>query len=153
MPGCLGAALFSSLFVTTLAAGLDAEGQAPAELTVRLRAKLQFASNQVIEVSKVFSGESVSGPAGLTTALSSVASLISKGVNNPISPLILEAVECDAEVEARRTSASIAQAWVEPAEVRPGETIEVVVEYRPYRPVARSIGGGIHGRYPRIGGR
>jgi hypothetical protein len=126
-------ALFSSLFVTTLAAGLDAEGQAPAELTVRLRAKLRFASNEVIEVNKVFSGESVVGPAGLTTALSSVASLISKGVNNPISPLVIESVDCDAEVEARRTSALIAEAWVEPAEVHPGETIEVVVEFRPYR--------------------
>jgi hypothetical protein len=126
-------ALFSSLFVTTLAAGLDAEGQAPAELTVRLRAKLFFASNEVIEIDKVFSGESIAGPAGLTTAISSIASLISKGVNNRMSPLILESVECHAEVEARRTSATIVQAWMEPAEVRAGDSTAVIVEFRPYR--------------------
>ncbi|MBY0585990.1 hypothetical protein K2X85_02375 [bacterium] len=126
-------AMFGSLFLTTLAGGLDAAGQAPAEMTARIRAKIVFASHAPIEIDKTFSGESASGIAGLTSALSSVSSLIAKGANNPFAPLQVESVECHAHVTAERTSATIAHAWAEPAEVVAGESVDVVVEFSSYR--------------------
>jgi hypothetical protein len=126
-------ALFSSLFLTTLASGLDSAGHPPAEMTAHVRAIVKFRSHPPIEMDKVFSGESVNGISGLTTALSSVSSLIAKGANNPFVALEVESVECDARIQPERTSASIVHAWVEPSEVLAGEEVQFAVEYRPFR--------------------
>jgi hypothetical protein len=125
--------LFSSLFVSTLAGGLEAEGQAPAELTVHLRATIQFEAEPAIEIDRVFSGESMSGGAGLTSALSNVSNIVARGAHSTLGSVFVESVDAQIRVEARRTSVAIVRVWAEPAELVAGESTAILVEFRPHR--------------------
>lgn len=125
--------LFSSLVMTSIGSCLNGEGKAPAELTATVKADIKLAGHPPLHLEDSYSGERFKGPAGLVQALSPLAKVLQLLTNNTVEPMKIESIECWAEVSGTRRSANIIHAYPTRAELVPGETLEVTLEFQPYR--------------------
>ncbi|MBX9655305.1 hypothetical protein K2Y11_16955 [bacterium] len=126
-------ALFSSLVMTSIGSCLDGEGKAPAELTATVKADIKLTGHPPLHLEDSYSGDRFKGPAGLLQALSPLAKVLQLLTNNTVEPMKIESIECWAEISGTRRSANIVHAYPARAELIPGETLEVTLEFQPFR--------------------
>ena len=86
-----------------------------------------------LHLEDTYSGDRFKGPAGLVQALSPLAKVLQVLGMNTVEPIRVESIECWAEVQGARRSATIVHAYAPQPELSAGDTLEVIVELQPYR--------------------
>ncbi len=125
--------LLSSLIMSVLTSAIDAEGDLPEELTAHVRAEVKLKDHEPIVLSDTFSGPRYSGPLGAAALFSPVASIANILSKNPMTPLRIEAIDCDIEVEQGRKVAEIESVRLQSDTVEPGSELKAFVVLKPFK--------------------
>lgn len=125
--------LSHALTASSIVSCLEGSGQAPAEMTVRVRGEIQVADRPVLDWQDSLSGQPYRGPAGLVQAVGPLAEILEQLSTNPFAPAPIESVECWVEMIPERRSAEIVEIDDRPAEWLAGESAIVRVALQPYR--------------------
>ena len=86
---------------------IDTEGNLPDELTAHLTATIRIQGYEPISFSDTFSGPRYTGQMGPAALFSPLASIVNILAKNGMSPVRVESVDCDVEIEPGRRVAAI----------------------------------------------
>ena len=126
-------ALLSSLIMSVLTSAIDAEGDLPEELTAHVRAEVKLKDHEPVTLSDTFSGPRYSGPLGAAALFSPVASIANILAKNPMTPVRIESIDCDIEVEQGRKVAAIESVRLRSNTVEPGSELKAFVVLKPFK--------------------
>lgn len=131
--------LLPSLVLSVLTNAVDTEGDLPDELTARLSATFQLKGREPITLRDTVSGPKFTGPLGPASLFGPVSSLAGILTQNEFSPVRIEAITCDVEIEAGRTTAAIDSVRLASDRVEPGQDLSVLVTLQPFKGTRETI--------------
>lgn len=102
------------------------------DATYRFQGSIEFENNQKIELSTIRPQEDLPMPAHLMLA-GWWADKFNQLFTNPVTAPRVRSVDMTVDLLPQRRIATIENAWMDKAEVEPGETVNVKVFLRPYR--------------------
>ena len=125
--------MLPGLIMAVLTNAIDTEGNLPEELTANLTATVRMKDQQPIALSDTFSGARFTGQMGPAALFKPLASIVNILVRNTLSPVRVESVDCDVEIEPGRRVASIESVRLVSENVEPGQELRGVVTLKPYK--------------------
>ncbi len=125
------------LVLAVLTAAVDAEGELPDEVTLRVQAEIKPQGHRTLILNDVYSGSIYSGPSGAAFAYNVIPNLIDNLLRNDIKKAEIEWLRCSTEVIEGRTSASIRQVRLNSDVFEPGEELVAHVQVEPYKGAPR----------------
>lgn len=130
--------LLPPLTMSVLGSCADMEGQAPIDLTVKMRATVELEGFEPLVMEDIYSGAQYAGGRGLLRVFAPLANMLNILANNAFQRPRITAVTCETEIADRDQSARLLLARVEHPILEPGETLKVIAELQPVnRPGAR----------------
>ncbi len=106
---------------------LLSDTELPPHASLDLDATLHFAGGRTLEIAAVLP------EASAFEVLFTVAPMVGTLIDNPFEPLALEAMESTVRVAPTPRSAQLVNVRVESAKVKPGDTVVVHTQYKPFR--------------------
>jgi hypothetical protein len=126
-------ALMPSLILAVLTNAIDTEGNLPEELTAHLTATIRLKDHDPIILSDTFSGARYTGQMGPSALFNPLASIVNILVRNSMTPVRIESVDCDVEIEPGRKVATIESVRLLSDTVEPGRELKGFVTLKPYK--------------------
>lgn len=126
--------LMGVLALTVLSGCATVEGQAPQDLTTQMVTKVEIEGYPPLVIRDTYSGDKYSGTRGLQRIYAPIGNLLTILANNPFDRPRIKSVTCSTELSAGRISAEVVNAQATKTELKPGETLKVIVTLQPYRP-------------------
>jgi hypothetical protein len=126
-------ALLPSLIMAVLTNAIDTEGNLPEELTAQLSATIRIKGHEPITMSDTFSGPRYTGQMGATALFGPLASIVNILVRNSMSPVRIESIDCDVQIEPGRKVAQIETVRVLSDTVEPGHDLKAIVTLKPFK--------------------
>ena len=100
--------------------------------TLALEGSIELKGHSPVRLEDLYAPTDAPVPTGFFVA-TSVQSAFARIFSNPYEPPHVDRIHIKVTTMAERRVATIDNAWVEKSEVRPGETVAVKVQLRPYR--------------------
>lgn len=125
--------MLAALVMSVLTNAIDTEGNLPDELTARLKATIRLKGHESIEVNETLSGPRYTGPMGPASMFLPIASIVNIASRNALTPIRIEAIDCDVELAPGRTMASIESVRLKSDRVEPGQTLKAIVTLKPHK--------------------
>ena len=126
-------ALLPSLIMAVLTNAIDTEGNLPEELTAQLSATFRIKGHEPITMSDTFSGPRYTGQMGAAALFSPLASMVNILVRNSMSPVRIESIDCDVQIEPGRKVAQIETVRLLSDTVEPGHDLKAIVTLKPFK--------------------
>jgi hypothetical protein len=126
-------ALMPSLILAVLTNAVDTEGNLPEELTAHLTATIRLKDHDPIILSDTLSGPRYTGQMGPSAMFNPLASIVNILVRNSMTPLRVESVDCEVEIEPGRKVATIESVRLQSDTVEPGHELKGFVTLKPYK--------------------
>jgi hypothetical protein len=126
-------ALLPSLIMAVLTNAIDTEGNLPEELTAQLSATIRIKGHEPITMSDNFSGPRYTGQMGAAALFSPLATMVNILVRNSMSPIRIESIDCDVQIEPGRKVAQIETVRLLSDTVEPGRILKAVVTLKPFK--------------------
>jgi hypothetical protein len=125
--------LMATLVLTVLTSAIDAEGNAPEELTARIKGTIRLKDHDPIELNETLSGPRYTGPMGPAALFGPFASIVNILVRNPLNKVRIESLDCDIEIVPGRTVATIESVRLASERLEPGETLKAFITLKPFK--------------------
>src|SRR5262249_40658574 len=126
-------ALMPSLILAVLTNAIDTEGNLPEELTAHLTATIKLKGHDPIAMSDTFSGARYTGQMGPSALFNPLASMVNILGRKSMTPVRIESVDCDVEIEPGRKVATIESVRLLSDTVEPGHELKGFVTLKPYK--------------------
>ena len=126
-------ALLPSLIMAVLTNAIDTEGNLPEELTAQLSATIRIKGHEPITMSDNFSGPRYTGQMGAAALFSPLAAMVNILVRNSMSPVRIESIDCDVQIEPGRKVAQIETVRLLSDTVEPGHILKAAVTLKPFK--------------------
>jgi hypothetical protein len=126
-------ALMPSLILSVLTNAIDTEGNLPDELTAHLTANIRLKDHAPIGLSDTFSGPRYTGQMGPSALFNPLASIVNILVRNALTPVRVESVDCEVEIEPGRKVAAIESVRLLSDTVEPGHELKGIVTLKPFK--------------------
>jgi hypothetical protein len=126
-------ALMPSLILSVLTNAIDTEGNLPEELTAHLTATIRLKDHDAITLSDTFSGPRYTGQMGPSALFNPLASIVNILVRNTMTPVRVESVDCDVEIQPGRKVATIESVRLLSDTVEPGRELKGFVTLKPFK--------------------
>lgn len=131
--------LLGPLLASVLGGVLEPEGSLPDELTLDLRASVNAAGHEPIQLRDMYSGSLFSGDRGWAAIVNQVATIATALARNPFESVKLKSIDCHVQVLPGRRAAQIESAELNSNRFEPGETLVLTASLRPYKEAARPV--------------
>ncbi len=125
--------LMPALIMSVLTNAIDTEGVLPEELTIHLDATIRLKGLESITMKDVLSGPRYTGQVGATTLFGPLASLVNILVKNSMTPVRIEGIDCQVEIESGRKTAAIESVRLLSDTIQPGQDLKAFVTVKPYK--------------------
>ena len=125
--------LLPTLVMAVLTNAIDTEGNLPEELTANIKATVRLKGHDPIELRDTLSGPRYTGPMGAGAMFGPIASIVNILVRNSMSPVRIEAIDCDVEIRPGRTVASVETVRLASDRLQPGQTLRAFVTLKPFK--------------------
>jgi hypothetical protein len=126
-------AMMGMLLQAVLANSVDMEGDMPEEMTANLKVRIEVDGRESVNMSDVFSGNSISGNRAPQALFAQVGLLLNQMNYNAIANLKINRIECTTEIMAGRRTADIDSVELEADTYAPGETVRANVFVRTFK--------------------
>jgi len=131
--------LLPSLVMSVLTNAIDTEGNLPEELTARIKSTIKIKGHNPIQLHDTLSGPRYTGPMGAAALFSPIASIVNILVRNPMAPVRIESIDCDVEISAGRSVATIESIRLLSDRLEPGQTLQAIATIKPFKGERQSV--------------
>lgn len=125
--------LLPTLVMAVLTNAIDTEGNLPEELTARVKATIKVKDFDPIEIHDTVSGPRYSGPMGPALMFNPVASIVNLLTRNSIKRVRIESIDCDVDIEAGRSIATIESIRLGSDRLEPGNDLKAYLTIKPFK--------------------